>query len=310
MRPEPFENLDRIATVEMRMQGMPAGVVRRLYDAARTDGPLTQAVGQALLECVDGRIAIVTGIILDELPQGEVDGPVGAAVLAQALERLGASVDVIVPPEMIAPVEAIRDSLAASFEIRSDARPAEEYIAAVSIEKLGRNCEGAAHTVMGAPMTQDFAADDLIEALNAAGRMTIGIGDGGNEIGFGAIYDEARAIAPAGETCRCPCRGGIITVTGTQILFPAAVSNYGAYAVTGALAVLAERPDVLPYPDAVGDAIVAAVEAGCIDGGTFRPSVVADDGVPLEAVKAIVAVMRTIVQQSFRWSPRHVEATR
>jgi hypothetical protein len=297
MRPEPFENLDRIATVEMRTQGMPAGIVRRLYAAARTGGPLTLELAEPLLTCGAGRVAIFTGIVFDELPNGEVDGPIGAAVLAQALERLGTPADVIVPVEMAAVMEAVRTALGAEFEIRHDARPADDYVAAVSIEKLGRSASGVAHTVLGAPFEQDFQADDLIDALNAAGRLTVAIGDGGNEIGFGKMFDEAQRIVPKGER--------IVCATATQYLFPAAVSNCGAYAVVAAMAVLAERPDIFPFPDAVGSAIEAAVDAGCRDGGTFYPRVLADDGIPLEAIKSVVSVMRTIVKQTFRTTPRH-----
>jgi D-glutamate cyclase len=304
MHPEPFENLDRIATVEMRTQGMPAGVVRRLYAASRTAGPLCEELARPLLE-VQGRVAILTGIILDGLPHGEVDGPIGASVLAQTLERLDIPADVIVPEEMLDVMTAIRTALGAEFEMRTQARRADGYAAAISIEKLGRNARGVAHTVLGAPLDQGFEADDLIEELNGAGRLTLGIGDGGNEIGFGRMYAAARNVVPKGMACGCPCGNGIVTSTATQMLFPAAVSNHGAYAVAGALAVLAGRPDIFPFPDAVGSAIEASVAAGCRDGGTFYPRVLADDGIPLEAVKAVVAVMRTIVFQNFRRSPRH-----
>jgi hypothetical protein len=297
MRPETFENLDRIATVEMRTQGMPIGVVPRLYAAARTDRPLTLELAQPLFALGDGRAAIFTGIVFDELPHGEVDGPIGAGVLAQSLERLGTAVDVIVPPEMTGVMEATRTALSGGFEIRQTPRPADDYIAAISIEKLGRSADGIAHTVLGSPFEQDFQADDLIEQLNAAGRLTVAIGDGGNEIGFGKMFEQARAIVPNGEL--------IVCATATQHLFPAAVSNCGAYAVSAALAVLAERPDIFTFPDAVGAAIEAAVAEGCRDGGTFYPRVLADDGVPLEAIKSVVSVMRTIVQQSFRTTPRH-----
>jgi hypothetical protein len=301
---EAFENLDRIATVEMRTQGIPKGVVRRLYDAVRKDVPLTHEVARALLDCVGGRVAIFTGIVAEPLPVGEVDGPIGASVLAQTLERIGVAVDVIVPEEMAAVVEAVRVSLDGAYDVLHAARAADEYVAVVTIEKLGRNAAGTTHTVLGSPIEQSFAADDLVEQFNREGRLTIAIGDGGNEIGFGAIYDEASEFVPRGRDCGCPCGAGILCKTATQILFPAAVSNHGAYAVAGALAVLSGRPEIAPYPDAIGAAIDVAVREGCLDGGTFLPHVMADDGIPLEGVKAVASVMRTIVEQSFRTTPR------
>jgi hypothetical protein len=303
-RLEAFENLDRVATVEMRTQGIPRGVVRRLYATARRELPLTQEVGQALMACVGGRVAVFTGIVAEPLPFGEVDGPIGASVLAQTLERIGVSVDVIVPVAMAEVAQGVRTSLGAEYEIRHTARGADDYVAVVTIEKLGRNAVGATHTVLGSPIEQDFDADDLVEQFNGDGRLTIAIGDGGNEIGFGAIYDEALEFVPRGRDCGCPCGGGIVSRTATQILFPAAVSNHGAYAVAGALAVLAGRPEIAPYPDAIASAIDASVRLGCLDGGTFLPHVLADDGIPLEGVKAVAGVMRTIVEQSFRTTPR------
>ena len=63
---------------------------------------------------------------------------------------------------------------------------------AVTIEKLGRNKEGIRHSVMGTPLpkTGDYYIDDFIVAMTEKGKLTVGIGDGGNEIGFGKIHDK------------------------------------------------------------------------------------------------------------------------
>jgi D-glutamate cyclase len=301
---EPFENLDRIATVEMRTQGIPKGIVRQLYGVARTRGPLSHALAEALLKCAGGRVAIFTGIVCEPLPRGEVDGPVGAAILAETLEQVGVAADVIVPPEMLGVSRAVKASLAGRHEVLDTPRAADDYVALVSIEKLGRNEAGATHTILGTPIEQEFVADDLIEQFNEQGRLTIAIGDGGNEVGFGAIYSEALELVPRGRDCGCPCGGGIICTTATELLFPAAVSNFGAYAVACALGVLVGRPAVCPQPDDVGSAVAAAIGEGCVDGGTFYPHVLADDGIPLKGVEHVVGVMRTIVEQSFRSTPR------
>lgn len=302
---EPFENLDRIATVEMRTQGVPTGVVRQLYSAARTDAPpLSYELARHLIQCAGHRVAIFTGIVCEPLPHGEVDGPVGAAVLAQTLEELDIGVDVVVPAEMLEVAEAVKKALKAGFEILERADYSDNHAALVAIEKLGRNGAGTTHTILGSPVEQDFLADDLVERFNSEGRLTLAIGDGGNEIGFGLIRERASEFVPRGLDCGCPCGGGILTTTATQLLFPAAVSNFGSYAVSGALALLAERPELAPSADAVGAAIAAAAENGCIDGGTFRPHVLADDGIPLKGVEAVVAIMRTIVEQRFRTTPR------
>jgi len=301
---ETFENLDRVATIEMRPQGIPRGIIRKLYEAARSNGPISYEASSILAGLDGGRVAVVTGIVFEKLPKGEIDGTLGSAFLAQALTDIGLEADVMVPEDMVPVLEAIRDTIGGTYAIVEQPREPGDYVAAVTVEKLGRNPKGQAHTIFGAPFDQGFDADDFVEAMNAAGRPTIGIGDGGNEIGFGAMFDAARELVPAGADCGCPCEGGVITTTATGLLFPAAVSNYGAYALIGGLAVLRERPELFPDGETVAAGLRAAVDAGCLDGGSFHPNVYADDGIPVDGIEAIVTVMQTIVQQHFRTSPR------
>ena len=303
-----FENLDRLAGIEMRPQGLPVGVIPQLYRLVRADQlPLCYTAAAALHDSGIRRVACVTGIVSDFLPAGEVDGPIGAAALAGALSALGRKADVIVPGPMVQVVEAVRSALHSNFAIveESQARPA-DYDAAVTIEKLGRNRKGVVHTIFGAPLNlQSTVADDFIEDLNTVGKLTIGIGDGGNEIGFGAIFEKARAIVPRGAVCGCPCHEGLVTSTATQILFPASVSNFGTYAVVTALGILESKPLILAPGERIAAAIEAAVANGCLDGGTFEPGRIADDGLPLEAIVSYVNLCRTIATQRFRSTPRH-----
>src|SRR5438876_433702 len=86
----------------------------------------------------------------------------------------------------------------------------------------------------GSPPTRPAAAPAPLDELFAAGPWdTIAIGDGGNEIGMGALSRPliARHVAH-GETIAC--------VTPARHLIVAGVSNWGAYALLGALAVLRE----------------------------------------------------------------------
>jgi len=183
---------------------------------------------------------------------------------------------------------------------------ADDYLAAITVEKLGRNRRGVFHTIFGAPLDdQQPVGDELIEAMTRAGKLTIGIGDGGNEIGFGAIFDDAREVVPRGAECGCPCGDGIVTSTATGIVYPASVSNFGAYAIVTALGILEERPLLLPSGERIAAGVEAAVTNGCLDGGTFEPGRLADDGIPLEGVKAYVTLLRTIGAQHFRTTPRH-----
>ncbi|MBJ7596984.1 glutamate cyclase domain-containing protein [Candidatus Nephthysia bennettiae] len=303
-----FENVDRLSQVEMRPQGLPAGIIGQLYAVARGDGePLALQAAAALREPSIERVACVTGIAGGLLPRGEVDGPIGAAALANALVNAGKTADVVVPQAMVHVAEAVRAAIGGDFRVVSELEATPDgYDAAVTIEKLGRNRKGVFHTIFGAPL-QDQAptGDEFTEAMNRAGKLTVGIGDGGNEIGFGAIFDRAREIVPHGMDCGCPCHDGLVTSTATTIVFPASVSNFGAYAIAAALGVLDEKPLLLVSPTRIAAAVEAAVTNGCLDGGTFEPGRVADDGIPIEGVMAYVSLLRTIACQHFRTSPRH-----
>lgn len=306
-RPDVFENIDRLVQVELRPAGMPMGVIPQLYTLARGDGPpLSLTIAQRLLEPDVARVACVTGVVFDPLVHGEIDGPIGSAVLATALARLGKSTAVIAPAGMARVLAAVRAALNGEFDILADGEAsADDFDAAVAIERLGRNRKGRHHTILGGPLELDPSADDLVAALNERGRLTVGLGDGGNEIGFGALFDDARRLVPRGVDCGCPCGDGIVTSTATELLFPVSVSNLGAHAVTAALGLLADRPTLLPSTAALESATLAAMAEGSLDGGTFRPGFMGDDGIPFETVAAIVGVLRGICTQAFRTTPRH-----
>jgi len=306
-RPEVFESLDRVVLIELRPAGLPVGVIPQLYAHVRGDGqPLSLTIAQRLLDPAVEHVMLLTGVVVAPLPHGEIDGPIGAAVLADALGRLGKQATVTAPRPMERALTEIRRRLNGDFAIRTDdAADASDVDAAVAVERLGRNRRGQHHSILGAPFALDPIADELIERLNQDGRLTVGIGDGGNEIGFGAIYDYARRIVPYGAECGCPCGDGGVTATSTELLFPVAVSNFGAYALTAAIGLLTDRPGLLPSGAAISDAIDGALAEGCLDGGTFRPGFVGDDGIPIKTVLAVLEFLRGITIQAYNTSPRH-----
>ena len=65
---------------------------------ARGEGePMTLRIARRLLAPEVERVVAVTGVVFDAVPRGELDGPIGSAVLADALVRLGKSAAVMVP---------------------------------------------------------------------------------------------------------------------------------------------------------------------------------------------------------------------
>jgi hypothetical protein len=60
----------------------------------------------------------------------------------------------------------------------------------IFIEKVGPNTKGIYHSIMGTPRTPDKIASayHLADYAKANGIPTIGVGDGGNEIGCGGWH--------------------------------------------------------------------------------------------------------------------------
>jgi len=296
----PYGNLELLMTTEMRPHNMQQGYVRQLYELARGENPLTYDVSQALLANKGGKVAIVTGIVFaNVLPKGEVDGPIGAAVLGRALSMLGHEVDLMVESQMTDVMEGLIKTLGYPGKVvTTDKRSSEEvtawaddYDIAVTVEKLGRASDGLRHSVNGTPLDKDgdFYIDDFIVAMTEKGKLTIGIGDGGNEIGFGKMLEQVQKTVLHGPT--------IATTTATKYLVPAAVSNYGAYALTAALALGAEKPELLVDGAMVKTLIEGVVALGCLDGGTLNPAFIGDDGIPIAAVMRTVDQYASVVEQ-------------
>jgi hypothetical protein len=312
----PYENIDRLITIEMRPHNMVQGIVPQLYRAVRGSGdPLTYRAARALTDLAGGRIALITGITLPgHLPKGEIDGPVGTVALALALSRLGYRPEVLVPDEIISVIDVMQPVVNVTAPVVSTtgltsgqvSQWIQHYDGAITVEKLGRNRKGVRHSIMGTTIPpSDEPVDDLVGGLTQEGKLTIGIGDGGNEMGFGMVFHTAREIVPRGAACGCPCGDGIVTNTATQQLLPVAVSNFGAYGLVTALSVLHERQDLLPDGQTIVRIIEAGVQEGCLDGGRVNPTFIGDDGIPAAAIAAVVTLLQTIVSQWFTSFDRH-----
>lgn len=322
------DTVDRLCTLDLRPPGPTSGYIGRFYAAvrARTAAPLTLHAAECLHRTAAGStIVIATGFCHPErLPVGETDGPPGAAALARAV-RLGLeSTPVIIGEAAIElPVKACVESLGlhvcsevatarehplgvvfqafpteagvagpAAWQVLEQYRPA----AIVVTEKVGPNRLGVAHSAMGYAIPPGARAlvEYLLDAAQRAGVPTIGVGDNGNDMGFGLIEDLVRQYKPYGDVCQCPCGGGLATVTQTTHLVTAAVANWGAYGIVTCLAALRHRPDLLHSAATEVRMLEACVQAGAADGITGRREATVD-ALPGAVQASIVELLGALI---------------
>lgn len=302
-------NLDYLACLEIQGAALPYGVKTGLFEAAREaqQGPLTLAAAQ-LLDRPPAHIGIVTGAAVpDHMPAGENDGPLGSVVLARALVRMGHRVSIYTDPPAAPPIE----SLVAHYgidvstvhlglhDVAQQDGIAAELDAAVAVERHGGNPNGNLYGVTGLSR-HEFRSnvDHLFKTMTAAGKATLGVGDGGNEVGFGRVYDALCARMPEFNLKeKTECGGGIFTVIPTDVLVVGTSSNLGCYAVVAALAL--KRGDLSLCHEAEEEHAIVnlGVELGLTDGGSGQ-QIAAVDGVPVADNAAVVHLMCTVVRRA------------
>lgn len=199
-------------------------------------------------------VAIITGFYIPHgnPPSAETDGPIGAAHLAAGFSELDIPVRLVTDSKCSNAVRSAFHAAGVSTEINFDVIPVSDSdpdvsqsISSVlsswkssnppvshiiSIERVGPNRDGIARNMLGEDITQYTAPlHKLFESDSE--QVTIGIGDGGNELGMGIIpidiirkSDNQREII----ACRVPCNHLIVC----------GVSNWGAIGLLASLALL------------------------------------------------------------------------
>ena len=256
-----------------------------LYHAARElhGRPLVLAAAESLAAVPHGATVLMTTGSVSRAwitsAVGENDGPAGAAAIARALV-LGLGVTSVVYAE-----ERLLDAIGAIFRaagmsivsmdearkvtqlggglacvvLRSypvtDEEGSREAIGVLnevkpallfSTERAGRNVKGIYHSATGRDFGKGRSRIDYVfDEGHRRGIPSIGVGDGGNEIGMGLISEAVARYIPYGATCQCGCGGGIAATTKTDILVTSACSNWGCYGIAASLAGLLRNPSLL-----------------------------------------------------------------
>jgi len=238
--------MDRISKIESLVgQTVRRDISRLVNDAKGNIG----AAASSILSHVNPHIAIISGFFIQfaEPPSPETDGLNGTAQLAAALLSMGIEVTVItdapcakamwaVLTEVPYPVrlEVVGTTKREVLDLRerlSVQRHPPTHI--VAIERVAPGADGRPYREHGWDMSDVTAPLDLLFHDENWDRpwKTIGIGDGGNEMGMGSLSSEVvKNNIPNGDL--------IASRTPADFLIVSGVSNWGAYGLIGAMAAL------------------------------------------------------------------------
>ena len=235
-----------------------------------------------------GNVLLTTGFYIAGCGIGETDGPPGTVFLAKALETLGFSPVIVTDDHCedfftcenlptICP--AVSDGDVFYEALLDEYKPT----MLISIERCGKNTQGDYANMRGVSIADHTAKIDRMFELGAArGIVTIGVGDGGNEIGMGEL-----AIVIADQLSLVPCK-----VT-AEYLILATVSNWGAYGLCAYLEQFSGQPLLPDYPT-VMEYLDRIVAMGCVDGVT-KTQVSTVDGYPTEIKQEILDALRAAI---------------
>lgn len=239
---------------------------------------------QEILSWDKGNIFLTTGFYV--AGYAETDGPVGTVALALALKKLG-YIPIILTDKFCEGFfeEDQIETIYVDFQVEEgffkslvDKYNPKGFI---SIERCGKNRFSQYANMRGISITEYTApVDDLFVAYQGI-IPTIGVGDGGNEIGMGKISG-----AISRKLSLEPC------VVCTDILVVATVSNWGAYGIIAALSKQV-RQKLLPSFEWVEEFIHRTVQIGSVDGVTHQKEM-SVDGKSMAIEKEILSALEKI----------------
>jgi hypothetical protein len=235
-----------------------------------------------LLHAASGNVLIGTGFPV--AGTYETDGPVGAIALYRALETLGAT------PILVCGAP-LADAIARDYRVHkiSVGEPAVSKVEAekalqryqpslvISIERPGMAADGLYYNMRGEDISPACASFDYF--LSLANCPTIGIGDGGNEIGMGNVATTLQQlnIIPSATCC--------------DELLIADVSNWAAHGLIAMLSAIRQQDMLLGWDNLA--LLQYLSERGSVDGVT-RENHLTEDGLSADISEKLINDLRKL----------------
>jgi len=238
---------------------------------------------KSIAETPDAACMIHTGFYIPSAtpPAFETDGPLGVAFLIRALRDNG-----------IYHYLRGEEAMLRAFTSPVDSARSVPITHVIAIERAGPAADGKHYTMRGRDISPFLTSG--YEPI--PGAVSIGIGDGGNEIGMGKLPHElVAANIPNGDLihCRVP----------TDHLIVAGVSNWGAYALAAGIYALRGKkgPGYLFDPECERRRLEEMVKAGPLVDGVTGKRTATVDGLPWDEYANPLSLLRKIVDPWNIW---------
>lgn len=211
-----------------------------------------------------GKVFIVTGFYILNAGAAETDGPPGAVAIGNALEKIGYQVTYVTDTHCKEMMEAISTPTSKVIEFPIANQSVSTQVAIqmlreeqpdllISIERCAPATDGIYRNMRDLDITDQTAKIDTLFEKHSS---TVGIGDGGNEIGLGNLYEE---VDKSKELVGFPAK------TRVSKLIISSVSNWGGYGLVAAISVLKNK-NLLPSVEEDTANIKKIVSMGAVDG--------------------------------------------
>jgi len=268
---------ESIEDIVLRHSGRGMNILQHYLDAH-----YCRNAAQQILSLPKGTILLTTGFYV--AGHAETDGPLGTIALAKALKQLGYTPVIItdlICNGLFEPENLTVEYVSFEADEKEYSVLLQKYapVCLISIERCGHNLENDYANMRGISIAAQTASiDKMFELALASSILTIGIGDGGNEIGMGNLKDVISE-----KLSLVPCTVSVNT------LIIATTSNWGAYALVAYLALLTQS-DLFPTYKTIADCLTRIVSMGCVDGVTKKPEN-SVDGFPSNVEQEIVEAL-------------------
>ena len=212
-----------------------------------------------------GDVIIVTGFYVVMSGTPETDGPSGAIAIGEALKALGRTVTYVSDsyttpvlrkfgngsPVIEFPIDDVVASKKQAKAILDEVKPS----LLISIERCGRTREDTYLNMRYVDISPHTARLDY---LFDSAVPSVGIGDGGNEIGMGNLADMIPQVDSLPD---------YPAVNQVDRLVIASVSNWGGYGLVASMSLIAGK-NLLPTVEAETALLHGMIESGVVDGTT------------------------------------------